>query len=540
VAPHWQLVDKRGNGPPPAVPEWLDGWKPSLDDFPDMFIEPRHSVVVTIKGTQVLPCGAATNSDTRVNGVRVTLRFPRVQAFRLDDKCVADADPEYALEDLMKQGGAGLSSSVKAQWADGQAVKKRARAAAAARPGKRRGGGGGGGVGGVLEEFRPASVAGVGVEVNVFDGLQVYLVPDASLYRGVPGLPEGLADQAALQALIARAGGVPVSSFEPRATRYVVAASDTSRISSAKAHDFDVFTPAWLVAAHALGAIPPLQPEHLVHASARTRGELLRLVDVWGDAMAVRVSAEELGTLMRRMPADPLAAPAPAVAAPAAGGGAGAGAPAARVPPPSVAAALARFEPEERAALSHTWSLFRDSRPAGVPPAGGPGAVLSAGCTAFFDRFPVVPTSAGIQPAPLELCALTPLALRFRRFGGRVAAHVGRGSGVNIVVVDAADTARVGLLQAAAARLTAAAAEGGKAVEVEVEDGEGEEEEEDGARVKRARVMAEAAAAAAAEEDEAMVGAAAKRAPAVAIVTAAWVDDSIAAGRVLPVEGYLV
>lgn len=55
-----------------------EGWKPKKEDYPDLWIDPEDSVILTINAGEICPSTAFPS--------RVTLRFPRITQVRFDDK----------------------------------------------------------------------------------------------------------------------------------------------------------------------------------------------------------------------------------------------------------------------------------------------------------------------------------------------------------------------------------------------------------------------------------------------------------------------
>jgi DNA ligase-4 len=521
----WKPRDFYGTGTGKAkVPDWLCGWKPSKDDVPDLWIDPRDSILVETKATELVP---SISFNARVHGTTMTLRFPRVSRFRLRDKPVQDADTEQRLEVLFdKYGGQLIRARTRdGDWTDSLHQKKRRRAAdangnangAAATAALRRV------APSVLREFRPADVREVAVEVDLLDGAQVFIVSDE--YSKL-GLGDRYDTQDKLAALVKRLGGQPTTTHTP-AVRFIVAAQDTARTKFAIKANLDVLSPHWLVDTYEGQRFPDLRPVHVLIPSQETRGRLLRIVDEFGDSMAEPVTPESLRDIIRAMEGKGKGK----------GTGVGAGA-ASATPPLPLAEALALFSPDERSALAHEQSLFRDGLlPAGIPAArveplaaDAPGPALVAYVDQFADVVVVArgegagtaasaasaPTPPGGSP-PLDLSPLTAVALRVRRFGGAVADRLdGR---VNVVIVQDDEGGAAGggegggHLAAIRARLADLARGGDGDEDGDVVVGQA------GGRWGRAP---------------------SQKAATVPVVRAAWVDACIAAGALLPVQAWEV
>lgn len=580
LGPHWKHVNRdlgiRG------LPDWMTGgtssrdqfWRPSKADIPDLVIDPADSICVAIKGTELVE---STSFATRAKGKPVTIRFPRVEKFRFegdDAKPTTDADPESRLDEVMDQTKGRLVMKTGA-WNDGVKARNKKRkmtgSGAAAAKGAASGGGRGG-IAGVLAEYSAAGGAGaassssaadVEVEVNIFDGVQVCVVPDEVGYRTYKGVPEKYRSGGAVIDLVKRLGGTVVYNLTPT-VRYIIAAGDTVRLKAAQAKDMDVYSPAWLVDAYDCGAPPdPIQPEHVIFASNGTRTQLLRVIDEFGDRMNQELDGGGYKGIFDRMH---VAAVAGTGAAPSSSSSSSSA-----LPSDAVFAALSMLTPQERrfltvesndidAAMSldcgsvdggdvggrdrvyslHT--LFRDHRPPGVDApqvnhdtssstsANGSGAGVKRSradggvndptgpaCVAYFDQYEVVSSSDLLQPRLIETCPLSVLALRFRRCGGRVSPVLD--DRVNMVILDKADRSRLAVIKGLLKAMTASA------------DGDGSDA---GGSIKHKAKKAKSSRSL--DGDATGSGSC----TAVPIISSAWIDACVAAHRVLPMGKYRI
>lgn len=69
----------------------LEGWKPKKEDYPDLWINPEDSVILTINAGEICPSTAFPSG--------VTLRFPRITQVRFDDKRPREVVPLHDLWD---------------------------------------------------------------------------------------------------------------------------------------------------------------------------------------------------------------------------------------------------------------------------------------------------------------------------------------------------------------------------------------------------------------------------------------------------------
>jgi len=87
LQPHWKKYDKSMQIP------LFSGWQPGVGEIPDVYIEPKNSKILEVKGFQI-------NETTKFK-TEYTLRFPRVRRIR-DDKEWYECTDLKVLKDLMK------------------------------------------------------------------------------------------------------------------------------------------------------------------------------------------------------------------------------------------------------------------------------------------------------------------------------------------------------------------------------------------------------------------------------------------------------
>lgn len=117
LSPHWVPL------PHGSVPDWLGGWKPGAGEVPDVYIEPKHSIVLEIFGYSF--------TATSKFSFGQTLRFPRCHRVRID-KTVADATDLLQLLQMVRSSRSQFSSKIAALASGGGALvtvqaEKRAR-----------------------------------------------------------------------------------------------------------------------------------------------------------------------------------------------------------------------------------------------------------------------------------------------------------------------------------------------------------------------------------------------------------------------------
>ncbi|XP_030210368.1 DNA ligase 4 [Gadus morhua] len=281
LAKHWKVYRK--NDPPPSI---LCG-----TERPEVYIEPRHSVIVQVKAAEIV------GSD--MYKTNCTLRFPRIERIR-DDKewhqCMTlseldrfrhRASGKLASRHLQLDGDGGGGGG-----SDGQPDKKKKRKAAAAAAKPRR-------VVGLLDHFRPQDLSAVTKETDMFEEVEFCVLngseedPKAELEKGV-----------------ARCGGVVVQNPGPD-TYCVIAGVENMRVRNLTLADtHDVVRADWLRACLDGGRVVPWQPRHMIHMTPATREHFAKEYDAHGDSYFADTDERQLREVFARIgegaePVDP-------------------------------------------------------------------------------------------------------------------------------------------------------------------------------------------------------------------------------------------
>jgi ATP-dependent DNA ligase len=374
LGPHWKKTPPK-DSKDPRQPRWLLGAL-SADNMPEYFIEPKDSLVMQIKGSELFAASGGFCARVRARGsgssyVNVTVRFPRIQKLRYD-KGPNEAETEEQLEEIWNAGGS-LSRQDPQQSLTGISRKRSAEGGAAPRAGSRSG-----------ASSKAPKILGVhappprvDLVKSVLSGYFVVLPAPAAAYAAAVAhhrLDEAhFGTPAALKTTIASLGGHVVVA-DPRNGKPVTYVGLGGRAEGRPQVGVygllyapvgaDVKSPAWVAEAWALKEVPTaLRVEHVAFAGATTAAALARVVDEYGEAHAgPPYTTATLAPLLVRV----------AVAASLAG-----------APPP-------RLTRDELLAFATPFTLFRDAAlelewKGSQAPAllgGKPGKAV--GCLAFF------------------------------------------------------------------------------------------------------------------------------------------------------------
>lgn len=220
---------------------------------PDVYLDPRNSVVLEVKAAQVV-----TTEKFRTG---YTMRFPRVERIRFDKGWEDGMDMaqlrEVALEFEGRFGrrrydGGGSSMPKK------RARRKLPRSRVVART--------------VLQQYQPADVSGVHVVEDLFGGAEYCVM------NGDTDHPKD-----ALERLLVQYGAEVVQ-YPTSGTHLVVAARKTLRcMNLIRIGSFDVVNPLYVVESVAARRLQELLPKYLLFATIATQQRLQDKVDSYGD-----------------------------------------------------------------------------------------------------------------------------------------------------------------------------------------------------------------------------------------------------------------
>ncbi|KAG0420103.1 hypothetical protein HPB47_003677 [Ixodes persulcatus] len=291
LTPKWKVYDPRK--PPERVV-----LAPGHKEKPDLYVEPRDSVVLQVKASEL------TRSAQFRTGI--TLRFPRVSAVRYD-KPWHDALSFADLTELDRVAGGKLATTA---LGDDGSLAKRTRLSVPT----------------IAPHFRPADLSKTLTKLNVLDGKEICVVTGC-----------GERSKQGLERIVVESGGTPVQN--PREGTFCVVAEKinfkVSNLVQKKLWDV-VKAERFLVCLEAQ-RLDLWEPRDLLARSADTERRLEAAFDEWGDSYTAPVTAGSLRNLFEAIPADKCAAVAPSVGF------------------------MARFERENFGSVP-SWGVFRNHR----------------------------------------------------------------------------------------------------------------------------------------------------------------------------------
>ncbi|XP_029942990.1 DNA ligase 4 [Salarias fasciatus] len=266
LAPHWKVFRK--SDPPPAVL--------CAAEKPEVYIEPRHSVIVQVKAAEIV------SSDMYRTGC--TLRFPRIERIR-DDKLWHQATTLAQL-DRFRTKASGKLASRHLRIDGDEPQKKKRRAPQKAKT-----------TAGVLNHFKAQDLSAVAMETDMFQDVEFCILNGTQEHS-----------KSELERGVARCGGLVVQNPGPD-TYCVVAGVENRRVKNVVQSDrHDVVHASWLLACLDRRQVVPWQPRHMIHMSPPTREHFAKEYDAYGDSYFADTDERQLREVFERMAAGGAAA----------------------------------------------------------------------------------------------------------------------------------------------------------------------------------------------------------------------------------------
>ncbi|XP_037824188.1 DNA ligase 4 [Lucilia sericata] len=271
LKPHWHLATEE---PPPL---WYHYRETNAEGRPDAWIEPRNSVILQIKATDLNPSGAFALS--------MALHFPRIQAWR-NDKLWHECLSLEEYNQLKQSSGRGaikkiVKRTVSLEDFTGERVKRRKMTAAEKRNL---------GLQAYNKKFDPSNVEKVSNLLNDFS----VCILSASLNRGYT--PEYL------KTLVVQNGGTVVDNPLPNNPACIVVAGDkTYRVQMlCKAQQYDIVSMDWFLRICEKQKFK-LRPRDMLSMTDNLRERFSEFCDKWGDHYTEFVSSKELKRICDHM-----------------------------------------------------------------------------------------------------------------------------------------------------------------------------------------------------------------------------------------------
>ncbi|EGD73304.1 hypothetical protein PTSG_05019 [Salpingoeca rosetta] len=270
LRPHWKTfnTDPRNMSMSRKVRLAMPGFK----EKPDVWIEPEESIIVQVKAAEICP--------TEKFAARFTLRFPRLQRFRLDKnwwECMLQTElmPLYdrasgkiahrALEDHHFNADNGKLKAKRAK-----------RTTASFR---------------VAEHFKAADLSDIKEKSKIFSGLRLRVI-------GIDRITRRVMSKQDIERKIKEFGGTPVQRYEEG----VLPVSDMENITvRALPQDIDIVKTSWVLDCCRLGLRLAFNPKYLLRTSTATAEALKEQVDAFGDSYEEDLTEEDFDEMLARL-----------------------------------------------------------------------------------------------------------------------------------------------------------------------------------------------------------------------------------------------
>ncbi|KAG9492228.1 hypothetical protein GDO78_000637 [Eleutherodactylus coqui] len=258
LAPHWKLYRKKD--PPPNL---LCG-----TEKPEVFIEPRNSVIVQVKAAEIV------HSD--MYKTNCTLRFPRIEKIR-DDKEWYDC---MTLDDLeqFREKASGKLASKHLDVGEEPPEKKRKTA-----PKIRK-------VIDVVSHLKGPDLTNISKQSNIFKEYEFCVMSGTDEHS-----------KADLENKIATCGGTVVQNAGEYTYCVIVGTTNVRVKNVISSNKHDVVRASWLLECFENKSFVPWQPNHMIHMCPSTKEHFACEYDCYGDSYVTDTNESELKDLFTRM-----------------------------------------------------------------------------------------------------------------------------------------------------------------------------------------------------------------------------------------------
>lgn len=289
-----------------TVPQWLEGWRPGAGEVPDMYIDPKDSLVLEI-------FGYSFTSTTKFS-VGQTLRFPRCHRVR-NDKSVSDATDLVQLIQILQSSRTRFSEKLAAVATGGEGLvmvqaAKRARKQEDAKVKREQ-----------MTMTRTIAVVPASITVtqsstvarvsSFLEGYEMCILSLAS-----PSNSSSLPSRADLERLILSHGGAVVANPQPRTTLLVASSATAPKVAhwvqscqrntlemSEKFHSIDVVHISWLLDCIEQQQVLPLAPRHMLYTSPAMASLFQHTLDEYDDSYYDPATIDTLRSSIQRFAA---------------------------------------------------------------------------------------------------------------------------------------------------------------------------------------------------------------------------------------------
>eukprot|EP01094_Clydonella_sp_ATCC50884_P022854 TRINITY_DN533_c0_g1_i1.p1 TRINITY_DN533_c0_g1~~TRINITY_DN533_c0_g1_i1.p1 ORF type:complete len:650 (+),score=150.88 TRINITY_DN533_c0_g1_i1:101-1951(+) len=277
---HWRVFDTER--PPPFLK-----LAPPFREKPDVYIQPRNSIILQVRAAQIVP--------SEKFKVGHTLRFPRVHTTRVDkgwDEGMTHADLLHIVNQYQSRAQQRLLATALALDGDNplefsnleaaDAVRKRTRTGGRSSSVKR--------AHTVMKQYQAIDTSNLAVTDEIFGAMEFCVM------NGSDECPKQ-----EIEKKIFSLGGVIVQAPIP-STHCLVAARLSLKVKNVvETRDVDVILPRWVEECLEQKRFLSLEPKYMLHTSARTHDRFRTFIDPYGDHYSEEATRESLSAVFSSM-----------------------------------------------------------------------------------------------------------------------------------------------------------------------------------------------------------------------------------------------
>lgn len=278
-----QLQDELGSHWKPfkrnAIPSHFMGWQPQPDDIPDVWIEPKHSLIIELLANEIV----TTKNDKFHAGL--TVRFPRCKQFRYDKAwydCISLKEIQEKFNDKKQHHHAKTAAEIAILMQDDNEPPRKKRKIGSRKAPT------------IMPQFLPADTSNIQIQSDIFKDLEFCVIN---------GLNSKYNKQE-LERLVVANGGIITQNPMIQSTNHLIAENITKRVSniidSGISH-WNIIKPIWLIQCNDNKRLLPFQPLHMLYSTKSTSNLLKENYDKFGDHFVKPTNIDDLKQCFKKM-----------------------------------------------------------------------------------------------------------------------------------------------------------------------------------------------------------------------------------------------
>ena len=288
LRPHWKPFKRN------AIPSHFMGWQPQPDDLPDVWIEPKNSLIIELLANEIV----TTKNDKFHAGL--TVRFPRCKHFRYDKpwhQCISLKEIKDKFNNKKQHHHARTAAEIAILMQDDNIQPRKKRKISSRN------------VPTIMDQFCPADISNIEIKSNIFQNLEFCVL------NGMEQINDNLDDEQnddylkkynkkELEKLIVANGGIITQNPMLQSTNHLIAERMTTRVSNIIGSDishWNVIRPIWLIHSAENKRLLPFQPTHLLYSTRSTSNLLKQNFDKFGDHFMKPTNIDDLKACFRKM-----------------------------------------------------------------------------------------------------------------------------------------------------------------------------------------------------------------------------------------------